>query len=125
MELERKTRINRLSWQRVASMLAAVNQAVLATCGSNGPTASAVSLLAQEECLYIFLADASEHLFNLQHRPEVVLVSRQWELHGKGEIDREGTVASPLPWHVVVRVWPTCLHILSEHGTHNVETIDF
>jgi hypothetical protein len=125
MELGWKKRMNRLSWQRVAPLLAEVNQAVLATCGDLGPTASVVSLLVQDERLYLCLADASEHLFNLLHHPEIVLVSRQWELHGNAVIEREGSVATPLPWQIAVRVSPRCLHILSEQGTHNIETIDF
>jgi len=116
--------MNRLLWQKVAPILAGTPQAVLATCGERGPFASTVSLHLQGEHLYLCLANASEHLFNLQSQPQVVLLSPQWELHGRGEIEAESGFISPIPWQVTIRLRPTCLHILSAQGTHYVETID-
>lgn len=121
--------MNKQLWQRVAPMLAKEHRVVLATCGEDAPTASAAALLVQDERIYILLDEASEHLFNLQQQGKVVLVARQWHLHGHAAIEREAAAPSPWyapsPWHVVVRIVPTCLHILSEAGTHYVETIDF
>ncbi len=79
-------------------MLAEDDTVVLATCGECGPSVSVVSQRVQGERLYLFLADASEHLFNLQSRSQVVLLSPRWELHGHGVIETESVIASPKPW---------------------------
>jgi len=117
--------MNKLLWEKVAPMLTGVAQAVLATCGAHGPFASTVSLHLQGDRLYLSLPNASEHLFNLQSQPQVVLLSPQWELHGCGEVEGENQYFSSPPWQVAIRLRPTCMHILATQGTHYAETIDF
>lgn len=78
--------------------------------------------------LYLLVPRASEHLLNLEHRPSVVVLGKDWELHGTAQIQCAGQVPDGLPllalpqatWGRLVVVRPTRLHL--HRGTP--ETID-
>ena len=116
--------MNKHLWQRVESLLRKSNQAVLATCGGTEPQASVVHYQTHDVLLYLFVAHTSDHLFNLELNPDLVLLAPQWELHGRGYVMRNGVTAPPQAWQVIVQVQPLRIHILNADGSGYAETID-
>ncbi len=116
--------MNKHLWQRVESLLTQYDQAVLATCGAAGPQASVVHYQMQASRLIVYVAHASDHLFNLETQPELVLLSPEWKLHGRGFVIQENGLVSPPSWQVIVRIQPLRLHILNADGSGYAETID-
>jgi len=109
--------------QRIEELLNQYDAATLATCGPEGPQISRVPYQLHQFHLVLFLPHGSDHLFNLEDRPELVLLSPIWKLHG--QIASEGDIAAPHEWQRVVYVEPSRLHILSKDGQRTIETIDF
>ncbi|MBK8022861.1 MAG: hypothetical protein IPK19_15880 [Chloroflexi bacterium] len=120
--------MNRHLWRQVEELLAGHDRAILTTCGVAEPQVSVAAFRLEGNSVLVFLPGTSDHLFNLEARPNLVLLSTdtalpRWELHGSGQIERENGTA-PHPWQVIVRVQPLRLHLLSADGDHPVETID-
>lgn len=111
--------------QRVMALLNQYDSATLATCGAVGPQMSVVAYRVQQLSLYLFIPHMSDHLFNLESRPTLVLLAPRWKLHGHGQVLNEAMITPPQHWQMVVQVQPVCLHVLSEDSQHAVETIDF
>ena len=116
--------MNKHLWQRVESLLRKNNQAVLATCGETEPQASVVHYQIHDFHLYLFVAHTSDHLFNLELNPGLVLLAPQWELHGCGYVVQSAATAPPQAWQVIIRVQPLRIHILNADGSGYAETID-
>lgn len=76
--------------ERVVEALGAVQEVLLATSGPAEIQASRVPCEAQELRLYLLVPRASEHLFNLEQQPEIVVVNREWELRGRARVLRNG-----------------------------------
>lgn len=112
-------------WQQTITMITKYSQAILATCGVCEPQASMVPYQILGTNLHLFVPHTSDHLFNLERRPDLVLLSSEWKLHGHGYIEPEKVVLPPHSWQVVVRVKPVRFHILGVDGTSYTETIDF
>lgn len=116
--------MNKHLWQRVESLLAGYDQAVLATCGVAEPQVSVAHYQMQDTHLHVFVTHASDHLFNLETQPELVLLSPAWKLYGRGAVSPDNSLGLPQPWQVIIRVQPLRLHILNADGSGYTETID-
>jgi hypothetical protein len=76
--------------QRVVEALATVQEVLLATSGPAEIQASRVPCEAHELRLYLLVPRASDHLFNLEQQPEIVVVNREWELRGRARVLHNG-----------------------------------
>ena len=84
--------------------------------GPAGPQISVVTYSVKQLRLHLTLAHGSDHLFNLETEPSLVLMTTGWRLHGQRHaISDTKTVV----------VTGTRLHILSDDGQNTIETIDF
>lgn len=115
---------------RTTQLLAETDLCTLATSGPAGLQASMVHCAGRGITLYLLVPDTSDHLFNLESEPEVVVTAETWYLHGIAEPVRGSTdvfSAEQGQWHTVVRITPVRLHILPGQGGagNYAETIDF
>lgn len=106
--------------QRVKTLLQSYHSATLATCGPAGPQISIVACTVEELHLHLSVSHSSDHLFNLETQPLLVLMTAGWRLHGQGHITEDTYRQKTL-----IVVTGTRLHILNEDGQHITETIDF
>ena len=119
--------------QRIREALGQPRTAVLATSGPAGILAGEFPCEAVGLELYLLLPKTSAHVFNLEHHPEVSLVTPEWELQGSARILAEDLPEPPpellrdssAEWCVLVGVTPRVLQIRGKHGWGNLETIDF
>ncbi|MBZ0298716.1 MAG: pyridoxamine 5'-phosphate oxidase family protein [Anaerolineae bacterium] len=111
--------------QQIEELLAQDETVTLATCGQAGPQISHVPYATHQSHLYLFVPYSSDHLFNLETQPELVLLSPGWKLSGQGDTKQDTSLAAPYTWQAVITVHPRRLHILSEDGQSSIETIDF
>jgi len=102
---------------RVNDLMQQYASATLATCGPAGPQLSIVVYTVRRLHLYLELPHGSDHLFNLESQPGLVLLTRGWRLHGQGHITGHNHQQT------TIVVTGTRLHVLN--GQHSVETIDF
>jgi hypothetical protein len=114
---------------RAANAFAKFDRVTLATCGPSGPHVSRVQCKAQGTTLILHVSWSSDHLFNLEHQPEVAILSPEWQLRGSAQIMNPETCSvpkSPLSdWHAIVMVQPIRLQMLSKDSLSFAETIDF
>ena len=109
--------------QRAEELLKQYDAATLATGGQAGPQVSHVPCKANGLRLHLFLPHGSDHLFNLETQPELVLLTPGWKLYGCGAPSDD--IAPPHDWQTVVVVTPARLHILGADGQSIIETLDF
>ena len=117
--------------QRVIDALAAAQDVLLATTGPAQLQASRLPCEARTVTLYLLVPRASDHLFNLEATPEVVIVNREWELRGQAQmLPREAYPAglnlvdrAEARWSELVEVRVVQFH---QHATpsRTAETID-
>ena len=120
-----------LRWH-AAEVLGAVAQATLLTWGPADLQASVARCEARGLRLYALVARTSDLLFNLEHRPDVLVVTPRWQLHGSARIlspaeqprDLALLGAPEAAWCALVVVTPTRLHRLGEGTMDCDETID-
>jgi hypothetical protein len=118
--------------QRAIQALRTPRTAVLATSGPAGVQASEFPCEAIELSLYLLVPKTSDHLFNLEHDPNVTLLTPTWELKGRAHIIPPGPPDPELhllrepeaEWCVLLRVDPRQLQIRRPVGWGNLETID-
>lgn len=112
-------------WEWVTSLFDQYDHVTLSTCSHADPQVSVVPYRFSDKQLTLFVAHTSDHLFHLEHHPNIVLLTPTWKLHGKGHaIQGEDSLTPPYDWQIAVRVQPIRLHILTEDGTGYAETID-
>jgi hypothetical protein len=111
--------------RRIEAYLALYDSAILATCGAAGVQISTVTYQVHHLHLYLLLPHGSDHLFNLETQPEIVLLSPSWKLRGRAAVIHDNTVAAAQPWQITVQVVPVQLDLLSQSGDSALETIDF
>ncbi len=87
--------------------------------------------------LYVFISRSSDHLLNLEHRPEVVVAVDERELHGTARLLAQEDIAARINLcdHIAnaknqtcdctAEIRPTRLTFHSPSGQGNIETIDF
>jgi hypothetical protein len=118
--------------QRGIEALRIPRTAVLATSGPAGVQASEFPCQAIDLDLYLLVPKTSDHLFNLEHDPNVTLLTPAWELKGQACIIPPGASDLELhllrepeaEWCVLLRVDPCQLQIRRQGGWGNLETID-
>ena len=116
--------------QRVTETLSAATAATLSTHGAAGIQASIFPCESIDLGLYILVPRTSDHLFNLEHNPEVVVTTDTWQVRGVARIAPEcpaglGLLQQPdAAWCEVVAVRPTRLQIERPGGSGHAETID-
>jgi hypothetical protein len=116
--------------QRVTEALSAAKAAMLSTHGVAGIQANVFPCESVDVSLYFLVPRTSDHLFNLEHNPEVVVSTRTWQLRGVARIAPEYPAGLALlqqpeaAWCEVVAVRATRLQIERSGGTGYAETID-
>jgi hypothetical protein len=116
--------------QRVTETLSAARTATLSTHGAAGIQANVFPCEAVETTLYLLVPRTSDHLFNLEYNPEVVITAETWQVRGVACIapDRPaGLLLLQQPdaaWCEVVAIRPTRLQIEWSGGFGYAETID-
>lgn len=118
--------------QRVIEALASVRLVTVATYGPAELQASQVSCEALGMCLYLLLPVTSDHLINLENRPEMVVTTPEWQLRGRALVLARGEGPCELTlchepdseWSRLVLVQPTQLNLRRRHGWGYSETID-
>jgi hypothetical protein len=116
--------------QRVVETLSIAQTATLSTHGAAGLQASVVPCQALETTLYLLVPRTSDHLFNLEHTPEVVVITDACEIRGTACIDPERPSdltlhqAPDSVWCEVVTVRPARIQIGPRGGLGYDETID-
>jgi hypothetical protein len=117
--------------RRVTTALAGEKQGLLATCGKAELQVSRLPCEGHDLKLYLLVPRASDHLYNLEQEPQVVVVTEAWELRGAArrvlEADRPAGLAlmqqAEAQWSDLVEVCAERLHL---YGTaqRTAETID-
>ena len=116
--------------QRVIETLSTVRTATLSTHGAAGIQANVFPCESVDLGLYFLVPRTSDHLFNLEHNPEVVVTTETWQVRGIARIALECPAGLALlqqpdaAWCEVVLVRPTRLQIEWPGGSGHAETID-
>ena len=116
--------------ERVTEALAGVSTATLSTHGAAGIQANVFACEAIDLALYLLIPRTSDHLFNLEQNPDVVITTDTWQVRGVAYIAPErpdGLALLQQPdaaWCEVVMVRPTRLQIEPQGGLGHAETID-
>lgn len=106
--------MNKHLQKRIEALLNQFDRATLTTCGPAGPQLSIVTYSVQGVQLHLEQLHGSDHLFNLETQPDLVLLTEGWRLHGHGHTNQQ---------QATIVVTGARLHVLN--GQHSVETIDF
>lgn len=95
-------------------------QCTLCTSGPAGVQASAETATVQsDQSVLLRLPLTTEHMFNLEENPEVVLVAASWELRGIGQVTSRNAETC------IVEIVPRRVQ-LADSGSHGDRTtIDF
>ncbi|MEP7188744.1 MAG: hypothetical protein ABI901_06120 [Roseiflexaceae bacterium] len=118
------------------ALIATTPDCTLSTIGPAGVQASITACVVRDDCVYVLVPSAVDHLFNLEHELEVVLTNRLWQLRGAavalGESDgRHGTAPGNLrasasaAGYTLVEVFPFRMHLEPAGRRQYRETIDF
>ena len=117
--------------QHIATTLAAVRSATLASSGPAGLQAQVVQCAASGIQLYLLLPRTSDHLLNIEHDPAVVVTTAEWQVFGRArivtEVEHAAAQLQEAPdacWSVVIVVQPTRVAIAQRSGWGAAETID-
>jgi hypothetical protein len=116
--------------ERVIETLSASRTATLSTHGAAGIQANVFPFESIDLGLYLLVPRTSDHLFNLEHNPEVVVTTETWQVRGTARIAPERATGLALlqqpdaAWCEVVLVRPTRLQIERPGGSGHAETID-
>jgi len=116
--------------QRVIDTLAGVRMVTLTTGGQAGLQASHLPCQAAGTVLYVLVPRASDHLFNLETEPEVVVIDEVWQLKGQAQVALPAAWPPALrahpeaAWSAAVAVRPTRLTLLRPDSGSPLETID-
>lgn len=123
--------------QKAAQTLASVDSVILSSFGPADIQTSRVACASDDLTLYVFISRNSDHLLNLEHRPEVVVAVDEWELHGTARLLAQEDIAARINLcdHIAnaknqtcdctAEIRPTRLTFHSPSGQGNIETIDF
>jgi hypothetical protein len=115
----------------MCAALAAEREGLLATCGKAELQVSRLPCEGRDLKLYLLVPRASDHLFNLEHEPQVVVVTEAWELRGTARLVPAaehppglGLARRPeAQWSDLVEVCAERLHLYGSEG-RTAETID-
>jgi len=116
--------------ERVTKVLSEAAVATLSTHGAAGIQANVFPCESVDLGLYLLVPRTSDHLFNLEQTPEVVVTTETWQLRGMACIAPDHPAGLALlqqpdaAWCEVVAVRPTRLQIEPQGGLGHAETID-
>lgn len=116
--------------ERVTEILSGAAVATLSTHGAAGIQANVFLCESANLWLYLLVPRTSDHLFNLEHNPEVVVTTEGWQLRGTARPTQDyppGLALLGQPdaaWCELVAVRPTRLQIEPQGGLGHAETID-
>lgn len=116
--------------QRVVQTLAGAHTVTLTTSGAAGLQASHLPCLADGLRLLVLVPSASDHLYNLETAPRVVVITPQWSLKGNAQVLPRADWPAALraldesAWSEAVLVQPTRLTLLMPATGLPLETID-
>ncbi len=116
--------------QRVIKTLAGVQAVTLTSSGAAGLQASHLPCQAVETELFVLVPRASDHLFNLETQPEVMVIAEAWNLKGRARLaaatdwPRELRQHAQAAWSTALLIHPTRLNLLSQETGSPTETID-
>jgi hypothetical protein len=118
--------------RRAAEVLRIPRTVVLVTSGPAGLQAGEFPCEASDAALYLLAPWSSDHLFNLEQHPSVILLAAGWELNGVAQVvppaalDRElDLLREPgAEWCALVRVDPCRIQIRRQKGWGYLETIE-
>ena len=118
--------------ERAVEVLKNSHRAVLATCGPAGLQAGEFPCEARGLSLYLLVPRTSDHLFNLELDPSVILLSTGWDLKGKAEKMSLSTLNHDLDllaqpdaeWCALLRIIPDRIQIRREKGWGYIETLE-
>jgi hypothetical protein len=118
--------------QRVIEILKIPQTTVLATSGPAGVQAGEFLCEAIGLSLYLLVPQTSDHLFNLEHDPNVTLLTAEWELKGEAQVSLPNSPTLDLDllrkpeaeWCALLRVDPRQLQVHRPGGWGSLETID-
>ncbi len=116
--------------------LAENESCTLSTSGPAQLQASVVRLAVRGGKLYLLIPVTSDHLFNLEQEPTVLLTTRRWQLRGTAVLLKPAYTAPPPDLaslfdpalaHTagIVEVIPHQMHIETGQGQPHRQTIDF
>jgi hypothetical protein len=118
------------------ALIADTPHCTLSTTGPAGVQASVVACMVRDDCVYVLVPSTADHLFNLEHSPEVVLTTALWQVRGAalalgGADGRHGTAPpeisarAGIAGHTLVEVFPIRMQIEAAGNRKYCETIDF
>ena len=116
--------------QRVIDALAGAQTVTLTTGGAAGLQASHLSCQAVGLRLYVLVPRASDHLFNIEAEPGVVVIDAVWQLKGTARVVPPDDWPAALwqhpdsAWSAAVEITPTRLTLLRPDTGSPLETID-
>lgn len=98
--------------QRVIEALSSVQSATLSTYGEAELQASHLPCEAVGLHLYLLLPAPSDHLLNLENRPEVVVTTPSWQLRGTAVVLEAAAYPPQLSlWHKPEAQWSRLVEI--------------
>ncbi len=115
----------------VCAALAPAQEILLATCCQAELQVSRLPGEGRDLALYLLVPRASDHLFNLEREPQVVVVTQAWELRGLARVLAPASRPRGLAlcgreeaqWSELVAVQVQRLHLYAS-GRRPAETID-
>lgn len=114
--------------QSALQVLSALKKVTLASDGPAGLQVGEYCCRPCELMLLVLIPNTSDHLFNLEHAPEVILLAGDWELVGKARVgaNPEGDLLGEpeLQWYTPVHVEIVRMQKKHPQGWGNLETID-
>ena len=118
--------------KRVVEALASIQVATLSTYGPAEIQANLLPCEAIGMCLYLLVPITSDHLLNLENRPDAVVTTLEWHLRGRAEVVEYDDCPAALAlaqqpeaqWSRLVRIEPFRIHLRRRNGWGYSETID-
>lgn len=118
--------------RRVANLLESAELVTLSTHGRAGIQAQVLTCAGRDLRLYVLVPTPSEHLFNLEQEPMVVVTTTEWQARGPARKCAPGEAPPDLPLcdqaqtgeFTIVEVIPTRMNIGRPDGLGFRETID-
>ena len=122
--------------QQAMEILAENESCILSTTGPAQLQASVVHLAVYDNRLYLLIQATSDHLFNLEHEPAVVLTTQHWQLRGTAvpvkpiytaPTSETAGLFDPAQTHTgsIIEVIPQQMHIEAGKRQPYRQTIDF
>jgi hypothetical protein len=116
--------------QRVVETLAGAGSVTLSTYGPAEIQTDVFSCAAVDLTLYVLVPRTSDHLFNLENNPQVVVTTETWQLRGTARVAGQHPAGLALlhrpdaGWCELVEIRAMRLQIKRSEGRGYAETFD-